>query len=197
MGKLIHGVGINDANYAINDKINGRCPLYIRWRHMITRCYSTKSLQEKPQYQGCTVTKEWHYFSNFRQWCLSQGDIRNKELDKDIMYPGNKVYSPNTCVFVEHELNSLFIRNKAKRGLYPAGVHYNKQNKKYHSRLAIQSKLTHLGYYDTPEEAHQAYLKAKIEYIQSYHIPRQTDQRVIDGLNRWIDVMRNNMYELV
>jgi hypothetical protein len=45
-------------------------------------------------------------------------------LDKDILYKGNKIYSPDTCVFVPQEINALFVKNDANRGDLPIGVFY-------------------------------------------------------------------------
>jgi hypothetical protein len=200
MAKILHGVGINDADYAVTRIINGKpvpCKIYATWKNMLWRCYSLRSQKTNPSYVGCTVTPEWHTFSNFRNWCLSQGDIINKQLDKDILYPHNKLYSPETCVFVTNNLNSLLTKANAIRGKYPIGVSLHKRKNKYIAHISIQSKNKYLGLYTTPEEAHQAYINAKIQHIQDYYLSKETDQRIIEGLNRWIEVMRNGKYEYV
>ena len=46
------------------------------------------------------------------------------------------------------------------------GYIWCKERKKYRARITLNGKLIHLGYYDTEEEAHQAYLDAK----EKYHI---------------------------
>lgn len=33
------------------------------------------------------------------------------DLDKDILKPGNKEYSPETCVLIEHYINTIFERH--------------------------------------------------------------------------------------
>ena len=38
-------------------------------------------------------------------------DISNRQLDKDVLVPGNKVYSPETCHFVSREVNCMFRSN--------------------------------------------------------------------------------------
>lgn len=202
MAKLVYGVGINDAGYVVISRINGKrkhCRIYDTWRSMLKRCYSEKTQLKQPTYKGCTVAPEWHRFSNFKAWNDQQAYTKGMQLDKDIIYPGNKVYSPETCVYVSSELNNLFIRSSTIRGEYPIGVHkkHECRNKKFHARIKINGKITSLGLYHTPEEAHEVYVQAKIKYIQDYYLIEQTDQRIIDGLNRWIDVLRNGMYELV
>ena len=44
------------------------------------------------------------------------------------------------------------------------GYSWNKQNNKYHARIRVNKKYHHLGYYDTAEEARDAYLIAKDKY---------------------------------
>ena len=44
------------------------------------------------------------------------------------------------------------------------GYYWNKRNKKWHTQIKVNYKQIHLGYYDTEEEARQAYLTAKKEY---------------------------------
>lgn len=43
------------------------------------------------------------------------------------------------------------------------GVHYKARNNKWAAQIQVNKKRKHLGLFDTPEEAHAAYLKAKRE----------------------------------
>ena len=200
MTKLFYGVGINDSDYAVTSTINGKlkCIAYTKWRLMLRRCYDESYQLKQPTYKGCTVVPELHRFSNFKAWHDQQNYTEGLQLDKDIIYPGNKVYGPDKCVYVPSELNNFLSR---KRNKYLAGVfkHPNtgKQVKIFQSKVLINGKRTSLGYYHTAEEAHEVYVQAKIKYIQDYYLIKETDQRIIDGLNRWIDVLRNGMYDLV
>jgi hypothetical protein len=201
---LLYGVGINDADYVVTSRANGKyveCKIYSVWKSMLARCYNTCYLQRRPSYIGCSVAPEWHTFSNFKKWYLQQGDVTGKQLDKDILYPGNKVYGPDTCIFVSSSLNMFFSYKKVATTEYPIGVirHTGNKhrNKEYQSRVSLNRKFISAGYYYTPEEAHQAYLKKKIAILEDYYLPQETDQRVIEGLNRWIEVMRNGKYEYV
>lgn len=203
MTKLIYGVGINDADYTVVPTINGKrahCKVYVNWQGMFRRCYSDLFHTKRTTYKGCTVAPEWHKFSEFKAWHDQQAYTEGMHLDKDIIYPGNKVYGPNTCVYVSSQLNTLLVKSDANRGKYPIGVFEKNdcyRDKKFQSKIRILGKNISLGYYHTPEEAHEAYAQAKIKYIQDYYLIKQTDQRIIDGLNRWIDVLRNGMYDLV
>ena len=44
------------------------------------------------------------------------------------------------------------------------GVTYKTENEKYVASIRVDKKLKHLGYFTTPEEAHQAYLIAKRKF---------------------------------
>lgn len=187
--KLICGVGINDANYVIGHMVDGKlvlCPFYRRWSDMINRAYNKKLHGNNPTYIGTTVSEEWHYFMKFREWMITQS-WEGKELDKDILKPGNKHYSKETCVFVSRELNGLLANSAAKRGMYPQGVSWNKRDKKFQARTSIRGKTKSLGHYDTVEEARKAYIKEKIDYILL--LSRDASTKVKHGLNLHIKAM--------
>jgi hypothetical protein len=165
--KLAHGVGINDANYAIYPVVNGKqvmCPYFLAWNNMLNRCYQPKYHKKQPTYIGCSVTKEWLTFSNFKAWMEKQS-WKGKCLDKDILVQNNKVYGPETCLFVTSSINNLLIDCGSNRGEWPIGVHFYKSSGRFRSQCAVGSKKKHLGMYSTPGEAHEAYKKFKYAHI--------------------------------
>lgn len=182
--KLIFGVGVNDASYIVTNKKNGKqtiCPYYMKWKHMIKRCYSEKFQTTRPTYIGCTVTEEWHSFMKFRAWMKTQ-DWKGKQLDKDILIVGNKVYSPNACAFVPISINSLITHVRSNNGGYPAGVCFHKDGiNNFVSYCQVNGKRKHLGRFATPEEAGEAYKKAKRKDILA-HANIQDDNRIRQGL---------------
>ena len=190
MKKLICGVGINDAQYSVTKEsnLNGKrstewmCPFYSKWKHMIERCYSASRLKTTPPYKDCTVCNEWLTFSNFKYWMENQ-DWGGKQLDKDILFKDNKIYSPNTCVFISNSLNSFIIDNGASRGEYPIGVDWEKTAIKFRSkcRNPFTKKRDFLGYFDCQHKAHKAWLKRKHELACQY-ANMQTDQRISRAL---------------
>jgi hypothetical protein len=182
--KLVCGVGVNDADYPINPRVNGKhkmCPYYKKWSSMMQRCYSDRYQKRQQTYIGCTVAKEWHSFMNFKKWMEAQ-DWKNKQLDKDILCPGNKIYSPETCLFVPSAINKIFLDTAAKRGKYPMGVYLNKPSKKYQASIKIDGKLINIGSYHSIGEAEQAYLKAKILYVKKHIDDNKHDDRLVSGL---------------
>lgn len=163
--KTVHGVGINDSWYMTHYKENDKlfiCALYTKWVSMLNRCYSETYKKDKPSYKDCSVCVEWLTFSNFNAWMIKQ-DWQDKELDKDIIFTGNKVYSPETCLFVSHEVNNLLTNTKISKGELPTGV--RKISNKYKSQLSGNGKQEYLGLFKTPEEASEVYKKAKSKHV--------------------------------
>lgn len=170
--KPVYGAGINDTSYITNRSRTSKeglrkCPYYSRWLHMIERCYSSKFHDKNPTYKDCSVSKEWLLFSNFKNWMASQ-DWHGMELDKDIKVFRNKVYSPETCVFVDSKLNNLLSIHHRKSSELPAGVSWSEKRKKYQAYYTLKSKVISLGRFNTKEEAISAHRKAKALDIRGY-----------------------------
>ena len=144
------------------------CEKYIKWHSVLQRCYNEKTLENHPSYKDVIVCEEWHNFQNFAEWFEEDWKewMDDKwELDKDILFKGNKIYSPETCCFVPNEINIVLTSSKAKRGELPIGVHKSNSGR-YKSQIKSNSIVRYLGTFDTPEEAFQAYKTAKEECIK-------------------------------
>lgn len=138
------------------------------WKGMIERCYGNSKKKYKT-YDDCTVVEEWHNFQNFARWYEDNYyEVEGQEmhLDKDILNKGNKVYGPETCVFVPEYINSLFTKRQNHRGKYPIGVHYTSRGNKYISQLSSSGERIYLGRYNTPEEAFEVYKEYKENEIK-------------------------------
>ena len=197
--KLVCGVGINDADYVVERKetigyANGKqkqkltwwCPFHRTWKSMLERCYSTKLQERYPTYKGCSVSDEWLTFSVFKNWMEKQ-NFEGNQLDKDLLIEGNKVYSPETCVFVSPMVNNFTIDQGSKRGELLIGVSWNKGVKKFMSqcRNPFTKKGEHLGLFTSEQEAHESWLKRKLELAHEL-AAEQTDERVAEALiNRY------------
>lgn len=192
MKKLIWGVGINDANYTLTYVKDGKrycCPFYNRWYHILRRCYDKKFHEYNPCYTGCSVVDEWKIFSNFKSW-MERQDWEGKELDKDFLFPGNKIYGPDTCIFIPHKINSFLTIGRTKDSDYPLGCSYSKSNKKFISRIEIDNKKVILGKFDDPMEAHRKWQIKKIEAI-SIVLHDVVDNKLKESLLR----ISNKIYE--
>ena len=188
--RLVYGVGINDADYVVQRneviEVDGKrkmkvvwvCPYYQVWTSMLCRCYSYKYQKRFPTYKWCSVSEEWLRFSNFKRWMESQY-FEGMQLDKDLLFAGNKVYSAETCVFVTQKVNSFATDNGAKRGEWLIGVNWHKGVGKYQSqcRNPFTKKNEYLGLFTSELEAHQTWLERKLE-LAHLLAAEQTDERV-------------------
>ena len=158
------GVGKYEASKNKKDTL-----AYKHWSHMMERCYSGRFLTNNPTYKGCSVCEEWHNFQNFAKWFdenYYEIDGETIQLDKDILLKGNKIYSPENCVFSPKRINTLFIKCDKVRGIYPVGVNYYKKYDKFIARCSTLDKRINLGYYNNPEEAFNTYKIFKEQYIK-------------------------------
>ena len=192
--KLVFGVGINDADYAVTEwgtievggvrkqKLVWYCPYYRAWVGMLKRCYSAKFQETHTTYKGCSVSEEWLTFSVFKSWMEKQ-DWEGMQLDKDLLLEGNKVYSAETCVFVSSSVNSFTTDCGASRGEYLIGVNRSEGVNKFRSqcRNPFNKKKEHLGLFLNELEAHQAWLERKLE-LAHLLAAEQTDDRVAKAL---------------
>lgn len=182
--KLLYGVGSNDADYTVQPIIDGvkrHCPYYTRWTNMLRRCYSEAGLVKNPTYVDCSVCDEWLTFSNFKAWMETQ-DWEGKDLDKDLLVAGNKVYAPDRCLFVDKTVNRFLTRSQTTRGSLPIGVMQCKKSGKFIARIQeLGSGIKYLASCSTPEEAHQVWLDRKRQLAKEL-AALQTDQRVAKAL---------------
>jgi hypothetical protein len=201
MNKLIYGVGVNDLGYRVHvreelpknggkriQKTVFKCKYYEVWTGMLERCYSEKFLESRPTYIGTSVCSEWLYATAFKKWMEKQ-DWQDKSLDKDIIVPRSKLYSPETCAFVLQATNSFVIESDARRGDYPIGVDFHKRAGKYRARCKnpFTVENEYLGLFLTPEEAHEAWRKRKHELAQLV-AARESDPRVVEALKNVIQL---------
>ena len=183
--KLVYGIGINDADYVVRPTINGKrmkCPYYTKWHDMLKRCYDEKYQERYPTYKGCSVSPEWISFMNFRKWMVDQ-DWQGKALDKDLLVQGNKVYSPDTCVFVDAMTNTFTIDCGRSRGKYALGVHFDKYSGKFQVKCGnpFSKKQECLGYFTCEYQAHLAWKKRK-HILANQLADLQPDPRVAAAL---------------
>ena len=193
--RLVYGVGINDVDYAVEKKetigyVGGKqkqkliwaCPYHRAWKNMLKRCYSDKFQDKNPTYKGCTVADDWLTFSVFKNWMEAQ-NWEGKQLDKDLLFEGNKVYSAETCAFVTRAVNMFTIDSGASRGERLIGVYWHKAAGKFKSTCSnpFTNKPDHLGLFDSEQEAHEAWRKRKLELAHDL-AAIQTDPRVAKAL---------------
>lgn len=148
---------------------------YSVWVGIIKRCYNKSFQKTSPQYVGCSVAEEWHNFQNFAKWYSSQNTTKEKkyyEVDKDLLFLGNKIYATDKCCLLPIAVNSLFAGSTSET-VY-RGVSWHKPSKKWVVQCHIddgnsqrKSNQRYLGTYHCKEEASEVYWAAKTKHCMS------------------------------
>ena len=172
--------------------------IYQTWHRMLQRCYSKEYHKKNPTYIDCEALEEFHNFQNFGEWDEDnyyeiEGEVMC--LDKDILVKHNKIYSPETCIFVPQTINLLFIKNDKNRGESVIGTSPFKG--KYRTDCYLinpktgKSKKEYLGTYDTQEKAFQVY-----KYHKEKNIKMVADYFKKEIPNELYDCMYNYEVEI-
>lgn len=141
--KLVSGVGYNDGKYKTYDVSSGKhTKEYHLWKGMLTRCYIKTKF-----YEDSSVSENFKNYSYFYEWCNDQKGFNQDgfELDKDLLFKGNTIYSENSCVFLPKEINKVLTNRKRHRGEYPVGVSYHKVAGKFSATCSLDGQIHHLG----------------------------------------------------
>lgn len=157
------------------------CPFYRVWLSMRNRCVSSVYKTKRPTYEIVTCCEDWKSSLNFKLWMQDQ-DWDGKCLDKDLLVVGNKLYSPETCLFISTVVNSFITDSKATRGDTLVGTS-RKKNGKFQSRCSnpFSKKVEHLGTFDDEMIAHLVWKKRKNELAWML-AELETDSRVKHAL---------------
>ena len=161
--KSLYGVGYMGVGKfsSRNSEMKKPSDEYEVWTGMMGRCYHDK--EKYPAYCGVTtVCEQWHCFQNFAKWFDdNKYEVDGRlHIDKDILYPNCKIYSPETCLLIPQRINMLFLNKPNKRGL-PNGISKSKSGK-----FAAVYCGKHIGTYSTLESAYAAYAEEKEKKIK-------------------------------
>jgi hypothetical protein len=181
----VYGIGINDSPIGYQPDL-----YFICWRDIMKRCSNNNKLRYHT-YDNATVCDEWKSFWVFRQWIIDNNYTKGMNVDKDYYSPGNKHYSPETCIVVTKKINLFLTKSDRIRGEYPIGVTYTKTNKTnpYVSYYRIHGKKCYLGCFPQVELASNAYYTKKQEIALIYK-DEVNDPKVKDALQRVHDNIR-------
>ena len=183
--KLIYGVGINDLTEPTRYSKGVNTKEYNLWLQMLRRCYCEKALKRRTTYLGCSVDKDWLHFSIFAKHIRKMKGFNEYgfELDKDLLFKNNKIYSVETCCFLPKSLNSALTLPKVKDKGLPCGVTYYEG--KYWSRLPA---IKHRQHHKTVEEAFKVYKSMKEYYVRSLADvwKGKIDERAYSALSEYV-----------
>ena len=150
--------------------------IYDGWHNMIERCYTQQQNYQSYQKENCSVCDEWLCFENYYYWYKENHYTINDEiicLDKDILCHNlklkDKIYSPETCLFVPQRINMLFIKNNHNRidSSLPIGV----RETQYHTYVSTCRDINNKQvrrYFKTVEEAFNFYKEQKEKLIKQF-----------------------------
>lgn len=162
---------------------------YEKWRGLLRRCYSEKERSKFPTYIDCKVSDNFKSYEFFYEWFNKQvGSDKGFDLDKDLLFKGNKIYGENTCILLPRELNSLLSKNDVVRGEFPLGVYYSTRKRKFVAQVQRGNGVQDfLGQFDDPIVAFNAYKSAKEEYIRilAEKWKNKIDKRAYDALMKY------------
>lgn len=143
--------------------------LYKIWSSMLERVYSPKSIKTRPTYKNVNVCKEWFNFQVFAKWCEFYY-IEGYQLDKDLLQYGveNKIYSPETCVFLPHKINSFMANNQSNNTSGFTGVSFNNKKNMYAVKIRdfATGKRIYLGYFKDKEKGFISYKNKRAEQVE-------------------------------
>lgn len=189
--RRIYGVGyLGEGEYKVSENCKAT-RVYDVWHDMIKRCYSEKFHKKHPTYKDCIVCDEWLNFQNFAKWYdRNYYEIKDERmhLDKDVLFKHNKIYSPDTCIFVPQAINSLFVKRDNDRGESVIGT--TPFQGKYVAQCSFinpktgKSKQEYLGRYDTQEKAFEVYKYYKEKNIKEVadYFKGLIPKRLYDGM---------------
>lgn len=171
-------VGAHSAGLKVTGSDGSQLASYKCWANLLRRCFSVKVQEKQPAYIPCGIDEEWLNYANFKRFY--DANYRDGyHIDKDLLVDGNKVYGPDTCVFIPKALNlALTSQRPSDKGL-PTGVMANRG--KYQVQLGICGDRVCLGSYVTVSEASKVYKASKEYYINAlakayYEVDAITEQ---------------------
>lgn len=176
-----------------------------RWKNLLDRAKYNSKDHNRLAYVDVSICDEWLNYSNFEKWYEEnyyEVDDERMDIDKDILVKGNRVYSPETCIFAPQAINQLFEmktiksvshhftdKNLSPKGEYlPVGITWCNEKQKYRASLNIGNrKVKNLGRFNTIEEAFAVYKQAKEARIKEVaeQYKDKIPQKLYDAMINW------------
>jgi hypothetical protein len=111
-------------------------------------------------YKVITIMKKT-YPAHRLAWLYMYGKFPNEFIDHINGNPlDNKLCNLREATRSQNGQNKIYAQGKNKY----IGAYWHKACKKWFSRITVNGKSIHLGYFKTELEAHEAYIKAKRQH---------------------------------
>lgn len=143
---------------------------YSIWNGIYLRCYKNSDRD----YKEARMCDLWRYDKKaFVEWYNSnyyECDGESMAVDKDLLFPGNKEYSPDKCCIIPQTINTMLSNckkhykhtNHRKVSYLPMGVRCDTPGKYYGQIKPFGcSETIKLSFWNTPEEAFAEYKRFK------------------------------------
>lgn len=168
------------------------------WDNMQNRCRPNRACQKRwKTYEG--VLNCFSDFQEFATWCQEQYGYLEREnngkfwsLDKDLR-TDKRVYSPESCMFIPNEVNTVFINCKKFNDL-PLGVYFDSNSGKYKAQIRGVGKRN-LGLFESDSQAHKMWQHAKAEQIQSLLIKYEDHLLMQKALSLKLQILQKDILQ--
>lgn len=139
------------------------------YKGIYARCYGSNSLMVNKCYDGAFMCDKWRDDpESFEEWYSMnyyECDGERMAVDKDLLYRGNREYSPEKCCLLPETINSALASATKRRVLntfskMPLGVYYASGRDQYYAQIhpfGTDCKAVKLHYWDTEMEAFNEY----------------------------------------
>lgn len=176
----VHGVGyLGEGPYPAKYTRRGKLcnsPAYEVWNSKLKNCYGKS--KSNHLYEDVEFCEEWLNFQVFAKWFYEQVKLYGKggNVDKDLLFLGNREYSPHTCVYVPPAVNSLFTGTSGNI----SGVHWCNTQQKWVAQIQRgeltaqgKKKQSQLGRFNCKQTADTAYYSAKLAHVKEVALKHQ------------------------
>lgn len=163
--KKVRGIGIiGEGQYPVKYVRQGVVKYTLAFETWLTRLKSVVSVNYKKRrkgFKGVEVAEEWLNYQNFAKWFYEQVKLYGKGgvVDKDLLFLGNKVYSPTTCCYIPQAINALFSMKSDTKGFYL-------KKGKYSVSVNIDGVRKYIGSYDDEDSAKIVYFQTKLAEVK-------------------------------
>ena len=106
------------------------------------------------------------YYAHRLAWLYMTGAWPKGEIDHKDRDPSNNAW--DNLRDATHSQNMANTSISVANTTGYKGVYYHPRRRKFYSAIMVNQKNNFLGYHDTPQEAHAAYIRAAKEYFGEF-----------------------------